>query len=561
MKLVTSEQMRDLEKRANEQGNSYAQMMERAGTLTAHALEYTWNMQNQHVLALIGPGNNGGDGLVCARVLHDAGAEVELYLYKRGRDASDTNWMLCVERGIAATRAEDDVDFSALKDKVAHADFILDALLGTGVSRPIEGTLRTLLDSVRSALAEASSTRASDAPFTGLTTPKDKTPQPPATAHIVALDLPSGLNPDTGALDPAALPAELTVTYAFPKVGHYTFPGANAVGELMVADIGIPATWADSVALNVATADEIRKWLPPRPRDGNKGTFGKTMVACGSLNYTGAPVLAARGAGRSGSGLVTLAVPQSIHSIIASKIDEATFLPLPDRLGDWRPRGANELLAFMWDSPYDALLVGCGLGRTDGTRAFLERLLEGLPALENPPLLIIDADGLNNLADSGEWWSRFTFSAPPILTPHPGEMARLLGTSTAEVQANRVEAARHAATEWNAIVVLKGAYTVIASPDGRVTLIPFANPALATAGTGDVLAGIIAGLTAQWRAQTADNANFDALDTAYNTALAGAFIHALAGEMAVREVSRVGLVAGDLLPRVPQAMEELVSKS
>src|SRR5262249_1036398 len=151
-----------------------------------------------------------------------------------------------------------------------------------------------------------------------------------------------------------------------------------------------------------------------------------------------------------------------IHSIIAAKIDEATFLPLPDRLGDWRPRASNELLAALWDNPYDALLVGCGLGRAVSTREFLDRLLESLPTLQKPPALVLDADALNHLADLPEWWTRFTFPAPPILTPHPGEMARLLGIKTAEVQANRVQHARAAAQQWNAIVVLKGAYTLVA---------------------------------------------------------------------------------------------------
>lgn len=540
MNLVTTQQMRELEQRADAAGNSYAQMMERAGTLTAQAITARWNVRGERVLVLTGPGNNGGDGLVCARVLHDAGADVRLYVWKRASDENDVNWKLCRERNIPFTRAEEDTDFSALRDEVAQSRFIVDALLGTGVARPIEGALKSLLETIRATLH----------PITHSPThPISPPPNPPI---IIAVDLPTGLHPDTGALDPAALPANLTVTFAFPKIGQYAFPGANAVGELVVADIGIRDE--SPGALQVAGGDEIRALLPKRPRDANKGTFGKTMLACGSVNFTGAPVLAARAAGRVGTGLVTLAVPQTIHAIVAAKMDEATFLPLPDRLGDWRPRAVNELLAALWDNPYDALLVGCGLGRAVSTREFLERLLENLPTLENSPALVLDADGLNHLADISEWWTRFQFPAPPILTPHPGEMGRLLGIKTKEVQSDRIRIASEAAQHWNAIVVLKGAFTVVAAPDGNATLIPFANSALATAGTGDVLAGTIAGILSQYHAQAKHDETFEAARAAYHAAVVGAYVHALAGEMAAKEIGNPGVVAGDLVSRLPGAM-------
>ena len=541
MKLVTAQEMRTLEQRADASGNAYAEMMERAGTLTAQALIERWNVRDQRVLVLIGPGNNGGDGLVCARVLHDAGASVRLYIWKRALAADDPNWKLCQERGIPFVRAEEDTDFAQLRDKVTHAQFIVDALLGTGVTRPIEGLLKDVLDTVRASLPENSAS----------------TNRP----RIIAVDLPSGLNPDTGALDPAALTADLTVTFAFPKIGQYTFPGAHAVGELVVADIGIREDPENAIMQEVAAAQEIRALLPNRPRDANKGTFGKAMLACGSLNFTGAPILAARAAGRVGAGLVTLAVPQTIHPIVAAKIDEATFLPLPDRLGDWRPRGANELLAVLWDSNYDALMLGCGLGGAVSTREFLARLLENLPTLENPPLIVLDADALNHLAEIPEWWTRFVFATPPILTPHPGEMARLLGITVQEVQANRLGIARDAAQQWNAIVALKGAFTIIAAPDGYATLIPFANSALATAGTGDVLAGTIAGLLAQYhaRAKHADDSNL--FQAAADAARVGAYLHALAGEITAQEIGSVGVIAGDLIPRLPTAIQKLSSNS
>ncbi len=558
MKLVTAQEMRALERRADADGNSYAEMMERAGTLTAQAIMERWNVRAQRVLVLVGPGNNGGDGLVCARVLHDAGASVRLYVWQRAADENDPNWQLCVERDISFVRAADDKDFSQLREKLEHADFIIDALLGTGVTRPIEGTLQELLATVRS---QNKGANGNHAPLISPNTPLS--PDSVPRAQIVAVDLPTGLNPDTGALDPAALEANLTVTFAFPKIGQYTFPGANAVGELVIADIGIRDDVQNAPSLQLATADEMRALLPARARDANKGTFGKTMLACGSLNFTGAPVLAARAAGRVGAGLVTLAVPQTIHPIVASKIDEATFVPLPDHAGEWRPRAVNELLAVLWDAPYEALLVGCGLGRAPSTADFVNRLLENFPTLEKPPALVLDADALNHLAAVPEWWTHFQFVEPPVLTPHPGEMARLLGIHTKQVQANRIGIARDAAKDWNAIVVLKGAFTIVAAPDGNATVIPFANAALATAGTGDVLAGTIAGLLAQMRAGTIQASGQDraesATQQAYTAAVVGAFVHALAGEIAAQELGSAGIVAGDLIPRLPLALQGLLN--
>jgi NAD(P)H-hydrate epimerase len=550
MQLATAQQMRELERRSDAAGNTYAEMMEHAGTLAAQAIMDRWQVRERRVLVLVGPGNNGGDGLVCARVLHDAGAAVRLYLCKRAPDDTDANWRLCRARGIPYTLAEEDTGFAVLRDKLAGAAYVIDALLGTGVSRPLEGILGELLLVVKAQLAEM------------LTSASLLTPGNPASPlHrrpiVVAMDLPTGLNPDTGELDPATVPADLTITFALPKIGHYSFPGAGAVGELVVADIGIKNDSPDPLAPHVATSDEILAFLPARPRDANKGTFGKAMLAGGSLHYTGAPVLAARAAARVGAGLVTLAVPQTIHPIVAAKIDEATFLPVPDRLGDWRPRSANELLAVLWDAGYDALLVGCGLGLAVGAAEFLERLLEGLPALEDPPPLVVDADGLNHLANIPEWWTRFPLASAPILTPHPGEMARLLGTETALIQQDRLGTARSAAATWHAVVVLKGAFTVVASPQGDVTLIPFANPALATAGTGDVLAGTIVGLLAQFHARAHTDENYDVTRAAYRAALAGAYLHALAGDIAATEIGDAGVIAGDLIPRLPVAIRRV----
>ena len=406
--------------------------------------------------------------------------------------------------------------------------------------------MKAILDAVRVAMAER--------------------PSPPL---IVAVDVPSGLNADTGALDPSAVPADVTITFAFPKRGHYLFPGAAAVGDLVVADIGIPSEIAGSVVLDLAEPDRIAETLPVRPRNANKGTFGKVLVLAGCANYTGAAYLASMAAYRVGAGLVTLALARSLHPILAVKTSEVTFLPLPEaEPGYLSEDGLAELLDALLR--YDTLLVGCGLGAHPRTGLLVQRLLAALPAL--PALrLVIDADGLNALAGNANWWR----SLPPaaILTPHPGEMARLSGLSVAEIESDRIGVALAKAAAWQQVVVLKGAYTVIAAPDGQATINPFANPAMATAGSGDVLAGAIAGLLAQGdsgaavaRESTAETLKVSEtlrvsairkVARSYSVAVCGAFVHALAGQVMTQSLGESGMVAGDLLSALPLAIKAL----
>ncbi len=530
MKLVTAGQMRQLEQKADQSGNSYATMMERAGSAVAEALRArlaATTTRESHILVLVGPGNNGGDGLVCARRLADGGAPVTLYLWKRAVQPDDANLQQCIKREIPIARAEEDKDFGALKKLLAENDVIVDALLGTGVTRPIEGLLKELLGVVKENCERRQKNELAELiPSLAIA--------PPPAPLVVAVDLPSGLNPDTGALDPATLRADLTVTFAFPKVGQLLPPGADAVGDLVVADIGIPAEWAADISLEVAGAGEMAARLPHRSRESHKGTFGKAMICAGSIRYIGAAFLAGSAATRAGAGLVTLALARTIQPMVAAAAHETTFLPLPDDAGALVPDAADVLVQNMAD--YDALLVGPGVGRDIKTIEFVRRLL----SRSDLPVHVVDADALYALSQSGKWWTEV---APHqmILTPHPGEMATLCGETPRAVQADRTAIARKYAQQWQQVVVLKGARTVVAAPDGRVTILPFATPALATAGTGDVLAGTIVALLAQRLAL------FDA-------AVVGAYLHGLAGQMAQREIGEAGPVAGDLLPRLPQAI-------
>ncbi|MBI3537273.1 MAG: NAD(P)H-hydrate dehydratase, partial [Chloroflexi bacterium] len=390
----------------------------------------------------------------------------------------------------------------------------------------------------------------------------------PPRPFVVAIDLPSGLNPDTGALDPATLAADFTVTFAFPKIGQLLFPGANAVGELVIADIGIETEWANEIKLKVASANEIAEKLPPRARDSHKGTFGKALICAGSENYVGAAFLAGTAATRAGAGLVTLAIPRSIFSALAASAHETTFLPLPAQNGAIISRAARVVREKI--AEYDALLIGPGLGRARGTVRFVQIVIaspfrrakqspknnSGIASSRNTflamtlPPLVIDADALFALAQTREWWKKI---APQraILTPHPGEMATLTGLARAEIQRDRIGVAKKFAEKWKQIVVLKGAHTIVAAPDDRATIIPFATPALATAGTGDVLAGTIVALCAQM--QGADEPR----PYTYDAAIVGAYLHGCAGKIAEEEIGAAGVVAGDLLTRLPRAWERI----
>jgi len=553
MKLVTVEQMRRIEQLSDAAGHSYAAMMERAETAVAAAIESRMAVKNKRILVLVGPGNNGGDGLVAARALREADAEVSCYLF---RDRPQDPLLIAVgEQGCFVAVAPDDLQFRVLRRLVKGAHVIVDALLGTGAARPIEGDLAEILDIVKSQV------QAKKGPATNglVEIAAVLTSSHEASPLIVAVDGPTGLNYDTGALDPAAIPADVTVTLAYPKFGHFAFPGAAACGQLVVADIGADPKLADNITLEVADAEMIRALLPARPANAHKGTFGKAMIVAGSIYYSGAAALAAQAATRVGTGLVTLCPPRSIYGVVASKLTEVTYQPLPDDMGVLNTDAANMLAEKV--EGYQALLVGPGLSAEKEAVAFVRRLLNVEPPAKKAhlgfqlstaeaepdkltlPPLVVDADALNALAEVDGWAERL--SRPSILTPHPGEMARLMKLEDkSSLDQDRVETARKMAMEWGHIVILKGAFTVIAHPQGRTVILPFANPALATAGSGDVLAGAIVGLLAQGLAP-------------FEAAMCGAYLHGLAGEIARREIGDAGAVAGDTLARLPAAIRQL----
>jgi NAD(P)H-hydrate epimerase len=513
VKLCTAAEMRVLEERAAEEGRPPSVLMEDAGLGVAQEVWINLGaVPERKIVVLVGPGNNGGDGLVAARHLHEWGAHVVvLLLAPRGED--DPNVQQLVERSVAVRQAQGGE--RAVDEALEGAEAIVDAILGTGRARKLEGLFAGVLDRVAS-----------------MRTSSSMSPQ------VFAVDLPTGVDCDTGAVDPHALRADVTVALGVSKVGLHTLPGAEYAGSVEVIDIGLPREAVDALPVELLNPRWVRERLPARPAGANKGTFGRVLIVAGSKLYAGAARLASLGALRAGAGLVTLACPASVQPLVAPNTSEVTYLPLPERNGFVAPEAAVEVASTL--GGYDVLLVGPGLGQGPAQESFVRQLLCSLD--ENAPPVLIDADGLNNLSKLPRWWERVR--ARCVLTPHPGEFARLIRRSIADVQRDRLSSARDAAQQWRQTVVLKGAYTVIGAADGVAGVNPYANPALASAGTGDVLSGVIAGLLAQGLAP------FDA-------ACCGAYLHAAAAEGLRGETGDAGLLAGDLLPEIPRTMREL----
>lgn len=514
MKVVTTAQMRQLEERAVAAGVSLDSLMEAAGLavarLTAQVLDA---VRGKRILVLVGPGNNGGDGMVAARYLSDWGALVTLYMTSAQR--REDKYEECRSRRVRIVEAKDDLDQWALSTYLPLTDLVLDAVLGIGQDRPLEGTFRQLFDKLCSAQESQRNLK------------------------LVAVDVPTGIDADTGTVDDACPRVDVTITLGRPKLGLFRFPAAAYVGRLHIVDIGLPKGMDDDISLELADDALVASLLPSRPLDSHKGTYGKLLVVAGSRNYVGASVLACTAAYRSGAGIVTLASPMGAYRLAAAQMAEPTYLPLdetPD--GQLAATSAAAVRAALADA--QAGVLGPGLGQADSVREFVQRTLLVDPS-PTPPI-VLDADALNALAQTYGWWDQL--KTPAVLTPHPGEMARLLRCSVAEVQQDRVATARRAAQTWNQVVVLKGAHTVVAAPDGSACISPFANPALASAGTGDVLAGVIGGLLAQGLRP-------------YDAAVAGVHLHGSAGERVRAELGDAGLIASDLLPQLPRVMHAL----
>lgn len=509
MKVLTAARMAAFDRRCIEdRGVPGLLLMEHAGRLTARVAGELRPEGPGVAVVLCGGGNNGGDGYVAARHLAAAGWQVRLVAL---RDPETLTGDAAVMARLAVTVAglrPRLVAQSAQAPVFAGAHLVVDAVLGTGLSGPPRGPVRAVLE----ALNES-----------GL--------------PVVACDLPSGLSADSGEPLEVAARAAVTVTMGLPKVGFFTTAARSFLGHLLVADIGFPRdelTTPDAEDdVRLVVAGVARAWLPPRPRDVHKGRCGRVLVVGGSRGMVGAAALAALGALRAGAGLVRLAVPASLRSEAAALAPEVMTVGLPDGDGALTAEATPVVAGLAGEA--DSMVLGPGLGRTGATAAFVAGLLSavGLP-------LVVDADGLALLP--GEAMDR-----PAVLTPHPGEAGRLAGLDTAAVQADRRGVCRRLAAARAAVVVLKGAHTLTGGPSGTVWVNPTGNPAMATAGAGDVLAGV----TGAFLAETPE-------DPARAGALA-AYVHGLAGDLAPGAHPARGLVAGDLASGLPRAFEALAA--
>jgi hydroxyethylthiazole kinase-like uncharacterized protein yjeF len=515
MKIVSAEQMRNIDRLAAEAGITTDFLMENAGRGVAEETRtFAGGVIGKQVLAIAGPGNNGGDVLVAARYLQEWGAVTQIYLLS-SRSGDDSNLAKAGKQGIPLIYAEKDIRLTRFKKILSTADIVIDGILGTGRARLLEGAFKKIITFIN----QAKQVR------------QDLT--------VVAADIPTGLNADTGEIDPVCLRADLTVTLGLPKPGLYNFPGAEYSGRVVISDIGIPVRLSKNISVELISSAWANSVLPARPASANKGTFGRVLAVVGSENYVGAAYLACMGAARAGAGVVTLSMAKSLQPILASKLTEVTYAPLPEsEKGMLSEKAAAAILSII--SYYRVLLIGCGLGQHPHTRKFVKGVLFNLPS--RPPAIVLDADALNILAEEVRWWRRL----PPntILTPHAGEMARLTGRTIEEIQRDRLSSAREAARTWGKVVVLKGAYSVIAGPKGTAMICDIANAGLASAGTGDVLAGIIAGLAGQ---------NMPL----FHAAALGVYLHGKAGELVGAEMGNAGMLASDLLPALPRVIKTL----
>ncbi len=497
-------------------------LMENAGRAVFDVAEQVLGKtETRAIVVVCGPGNNGGDGFAAARHLHIAGESVSVFYFgDRSAAKGDalTNIQIAEKMGL-------DIDYSGdvdnLQSAIDEAGLVIDALLGTGA----KGELRPETAEVVGCM----NLRGGSA--------------------LVAVDIPSGVDADTGVElgpkeDPeqAAVSADVTVTFALPKIGLVTYPGAELAGRLVIADIGIPQEALednDSTTFLIGS-DDMR--IDPRPRDANKGMFGHLAIVAGSVGMTGAATLAADGALRIGTGLVTLAVPESLNDIMEVKVTEGMTVPVPE--GNARAFGMASLERVLEIvEKRDAAVIGPGFGRNEDTIAFTQELVKRLarPA-------IIDADALYALSKNLDVLKQC--AVPVVITPHPGEMATLLGTTPAQVQSNRLEVARSFANDYGVTVVLKGAATIVADPEGVVFINTTGTPGMATGGTGDVLSGMIGGLLAAYPE-----------DQQCLLAATAVYLHGRAGELAAERLGEESMLASDVVDDIADAIQEVTNRT
>ncbi len=502
MKLLTAKQMTELERVAILQyGIDGLLLMENAARSFCDTLEENlWCVSGKTVAIFCGKGNNGGDGFAIGRHLHNRGASVTFFVgCIPDKPDAKKNYDIIMRMGLPVLAMED--------VKNSHYDLVIDALFGTG----FHGTPK----------AEAA---------TWINTMND------AGNTIASVDIPSGADASTGAVTGACVKATLTVTFATAKPGHYLYPAKEFCGKVFVTDISIPRQVCDDFEANFFTLDaELANVLPKRTENSHKGSYGKALIYAGSTGMTGACIMAATATLKSGVGMVTAAIPETIQNTVSARFTEIMTMPLPCSNTELTEDAGKMILEKL--KTQDVLLAGCGIGITNTAK---KTLLDIVSVCQKP--MVIDADGINAL--SGHIHVIQNKAIPPVLTPHPLEFSRISGLSVEYILENRLQVAREFSYTHQVVLVLKGADTIVAHPNGNIYICPQSNSGLAKAGSGDVLAGVITALLAQG-ASPSDAANL------------GVYLHSRAGMLAREKNGAYGMSASDVIQALSHVMTEL----
>lgn len=514
MKIVTAAQMQELDRRTIEEaGVRGTTLMNRAGTGVVSTLEAIFGSPSGKTISIFcGKGNNGGDGFVVARLLRRKHATVQVCLLGNPAELKGDAKLMYTRftKSSPGSKVQVNPSEKTIWAMLGKSHVVVDALLGTGISSPVKERYRTAIEAINDS---------------GVPT--------------VAVDLPSGIHTDTGAILGSAVRATLTVTFGYPKLGLYLGPAIDFVGQIHCVDIGIPDHFIEDLEVksHLITAPEVRNLLPSRPMSSHKGTFGHAGIIAGSPGKTGAAALGAIAALRVGTGLVTVGTPSSVNPTLEAKVLEAMTAPLPETEECTVSHAAlTQMREFA--KTRSAIAIGPGLTTHPETTEVVRSFI---PQLEHP--FVVDADGLNALVGHTDLLR--VCKSMPILTPHPGEMARLIGQSNSRsINNDRLGVALRFAQAHGTMVVLKGARTIIAGPNGLAAICPTGNPGMATAGMGDVLTGMLVGLLAQGLSP-------------WDAARAGVFLHGLAGDLAAQDLGQAGMIAGDLLDFIPHAIVQV----
>lgn len=515
MRIVTAAEMQAMDRETIESIDIPGRvLMENAGRgATRCFLERIYEKNRGRVGVIAGRGNNGGDGFVMARYLAQRGIEVCVFLLStqdRVQGDAAANLNLLNALNVPVIEMPDEQHLNDHRTQLHHVACWIDAIFGTGLNADVRGYYKTVIDFINAM-------------------------QNP----VFAVDIPSGLNADTGQPCGTAIRAAATTTFGFPKIGHVVHPGVEYCGQIDVIDIGIPSVVSDAAAnmTTLTTGEHIQRLLPQRSPQSHKGHTGHTLIVAGATGKTGAAAMTATTALRIGAGLVTLAVPRPLNPILENQVIEAMTIPVADDGTGAFAADAFDIIQQTWQDKR-CVALGPGVGTSGGTRELVQRIVK-----ECPLPLVIDADGLNNLAADMSLLKQR--SAPTILTPHPGEMARMTGLSTADIQADRMTAVRDLARRYKVVVALKGAATLISAPDGRVWINPTGNAGMASGGMGDVLTGAVAGLIAQGC-------------TPEEATVAAVYLHGLAADLLAVDTP-VGYLATEVMDTLPLAMDQVMN--